>query len=118
LEADSIEFMPVTDVNGTALVKSHADDSRFKGGESGIFIGSGEATDVDCGIKIEIAAGYKVNVESLVGSLLAVTSRIEENRLVVTLVNIGKDRVFLRYGSLVGRMVASPVYVFDYQGKP
>ena len=110
LEAD-VEYYPVHESRDSTIVKSSI----------GAVLENNGTIDVDCGIDIEISAGYKINSKPVERfseqGILVVSSRIEKNRLIITLVNLGKQKVELKKGDLFARISIAPIYEFEWYSK-
>lgn len=109
LEAD-IGYHPIHESSDITVVKSSRD----------IVLDNYGIIDVDCGINIEIPAGYKISAKTLncfaEQGVLAVSSRIEEKRLIITLVNLGKQ-IKIGSGDLFSKISIAPIYGFEWYSK-
>ena len=106
LEADE-KYYPIHESRDSTIVKSSID----------AVIASHGTIDIDCGINIKISAGYKINAKAIDNGVLAVSSKIEKSRLIITLVNLGKQSIELRSGDPFARISLAPVYEFEWYNK-
>jgi dUTPase len=106
LKADDESFVPVYQPDGSAIVKSNSNAKLPNFGE----------IDVDCGMELEIPPGYRLIADIVkTGVFLLAFPKIEKRRLIVTLVNVGKDIVEIKKGDPFVKISVSPIYSIKWQ---
>lgn len=66
---------------------------------------------IDCGFSLEVPAGYKVCVSSVISSVFI--TLIDSSRIKVNAINFGEE-IILQYKQKIGKIWVEPVYFFDW----
>lgn len=104
IKPDSEDFVPkYSDKNVADLVAN----LNFENLE----LTSGSHEIIDCGIELEIPAGYKCCVSSCIQGLFL--NLIEGSRIKVVALNCGK-KLILKNKQVIGKIWIEPVYFFEW----
>lgn len=124
IDVDEDCFMPSSrkDSNGEYVEELFANLSEKEEdwtGEQYIRIPSRGVVQIDCGLSLSISAGYKVRFSvnedlSSRGLFLVSPNQITEGRVVLNLMNLGKEFMMIKHKDPIAQMWVEPVYSFEW----
>jgi len=105
IETDADEFMPrQCGRDGSATIFAN-----IPSGE--LVISKGGSSIVDCGFSVEMPAGYRCRVSSLVVGV--VLDSVDSKRFKVNVVNLA-DQTILKDRQAIGKIWVEPIHLFEW----
>lgn len=108
--ADDEKFMPKYEDQNLASIYANMSSSAVLPYRS--------VLEIDAGFDIEIPIGYRCRLQidsKLASKGMIVTNPIcESGRMVVTVVNCGRDLVTVNHGDCIAKLTIEPIYLIDW----